>query len=222
MREQLIKDSWKLNAAPWNKLIEENALESRRLVTNQAISDAVTQTTPKQVLDIGCGEGWLCRALHDRGVICTGIDFVPDLIIEAVKKKGAMYLLASYEEIASGGILLPFSYDTIVINFALIGEESANKLVHYLPKLLRDGGSLVIQTLHSYSRQQAGDDISGWKQGSWDGLGDSFVKPYEWYYRTLVDWQHLFSSAGFKNLEIIEPKHPVSGVPMSYIFRMKK
>jgi hypothetical protein len=57
--EAKILDSWRKNAALWTRAIEAQEIESRRLVTNQAIIDAVTSNEPGSVLDIGCGEGWL-------------------------------------------------------------------------------------------------------------------------------------------------------------------
>lgn len=34
-----IRDSWRKNASPWIKAIKDEQIESRRLVTNQAIVD---------------------------------------------------------------------------------------------------------------------------------------------------------------------------------------
>ena len=52
-----IVDSWSRNAAPWTIAVRERQIESRRLVTDQAILDATLAGSPHSVLDIGCGEG---------------------------------------------------------------------------------------------------------------------------------------------------------------------
>ncbi len=48
----------------WINIIDNNGIESRRLVTNKAIIDAVCKYNPFSVLDIGCGEGWLAKRIN--------------------------------------------------------------------------------------------------------------------------------------------------------------
>ncbi len=119
---------------------------------------------------------------------------------------------------------LPFSdlFDAVVINFALLAKESTEKLLAALPKLLVPDGHLIIQTLYPQSRKEINDYTTGWKTGSWDGLGEQFTKPYEWYFRTHEDWIKLFNDSGFKLIEEINPVHPVSGKPCSSIFICSK
>lgn len=55
--------SWRANALAWTRAVRESRIESRRLATDRAIIEAVLARQPERVLDLGCGEGWLCRAL---------------------------------------------------------------------------------------------------------------------------------------------------------------
>src|SRR5579863_3493975 len=60
--------SWLVNATPWTGAVRGRRIESRRLVTDQAVCEAVIGRSPATVLDVGCGEGWLARALSRHGI----------------------------------------------------------------------------------------------------------------------------------------------------------
>jgi 2-polyprenyl-3-methyl-5-hydroxy-6-metoxy-1,4-benzoquinol methylase len=220
-KEQDIIQSWQVNAGNWIRIIETGGIQSRKLVTNKAILETVYGDQPASVLDIGCGEGWLAKELADRGIAVSGADVIPELIEKAREKVNGNFVVASYEDIAEHKTSLDGSFDTIVINFALIGKESTENLLAALPGYLSPGGKLFIQTLHPHSRKQMDDYISGWKPGSWDGLGDQFTQPYQWYFRTLEDWLLLLNRSGFSKIHFYEPLHPQTRQRMSVIFHCR-
>jgi hypothetical protein len=51
-REQLAL-SWQANADAWTSAVREQRIESRRLVTDAAILQAVLALSPARVLDVG-------------------------------------------------------------------------------------------------------------------------------------------------------------------------
>jgi len=211
-----IVDSWRKNASPWTTAVRENQIASRALVTNKAIVDAVLSRSPRTVLDIGCGEGWLARALAEHGVSAVGVDVVPALIEQARKAGGGEFRISSYEDIAAGR--LDVSVDLVVANFSLIGKESVEGVIRRAPSLLNSRGSLVIQTLHPVA--SCGDEsyADGWRTGSWAGFSEEFSDPAPWYFRTMESWEVLLADSGFRILETREPVHPETGKPASVIF----
>lgn len=209
-------DSWQKNAEPWTRAVRAQEIASRRLVTDAAIVDAVMTTSPRSALDLGCGEGWLARALIERGVRVIGVDVVPGLIARAREATpGGDFRVASYEEIARGA--LDVRVNTVAANFSLIGAEAVDELIGAVPRLLEPGGALVIQTLHPAFN--AGDRYeSGWRAGSWTGFSDDFVDPPPWYFRTIEDWIGLLVRSGLRLDGIREPIHPETGKPASIVF----
>ena len=210
-----IVESWRANADPWTNAVRGNQIETRVLVTNAAILDAVLGRSASSVLDIGCGEGWLVRALAAYGIRATGIDVVPALIDQARKAGGGEFLVASYERLAAGEIEL--KVDVAVANFSLIGKESVDDVVRSVPGLLNRGGAFIIQTLHPVAACGDHPYEDGWRPGSWAGFGDEFTDPAPWYFRTIEGWQRLVRESGMRVVETREPVHPKTGQPASLV-----
>lgn len=222
--EQSILDSWQVNAAPWSKAIADKAIESRQLVTNAAIVQAITQLQPASVLDLGCGEGWLSRALKAElpKANIKGVDAIPALIDAAKNLSTAIdYAVASYQDIIAGA-LHDAQYNLIAINFALFGDELVRDLLQTLRKHLVADGHLVIQTLHPVVACGDLPYQSGWREGSWAGFSSDFKDAHPWYFRTLEDWLVLFTGCGYTLQSMQEPLHPKTGKPASVIFIVKK
>lgn len=217
--ENSILHSWQQNAEAWTHTVRDGLIESRRLVTDGAIVDAVLDGQPRSVLDLGCGEGWLVRALAVRGVQAMGVDAVPALIARASERAGE-FQVASYEDIAAGR--LPLRFDTLVCNFALLGKESVERLVASLPSLLSEDGRFVVQTVHPLVACGEQAYVDGWRQEGWTGFDTAFPSPAPWYFRTLASWVALFADAGWHLREMREPLHPETGRPASVIFILQR
>jgi 2-polyprenyl-3-methyl-5-hydroxy-6-metoxy-1,4-benzoquinol methylase len=214
---QQILESWKVNAGNWIDTIDNADLESRVLVTNDAIVNTVCSYDADKILDIGCGEGWLTRALRAKGRQIYGIDAIAALIENAIVKDGSFYETLSYKELAAGILPAQQPFDAAVFNFALIDKEDTEAVINAVPNFLVKNGLLFVQTLHPLSIASAGEYSSGWKPGSWNGMKRNFEQPYPWWFRTLEDWLLLFS-AKFQLIAIKEPVHPATKQPVSVIF----
>ena len=215
-----IRASWEANAANWIETIVNNEIESRVLVTNEAIVQAVLAVSPASVLDIGCGEGWLTRLLRSKGIDAYGVDAVASLIKYAIEKDGPFYAVASFRELADGSTQMK-KKAAAVINFALLDESDTDMLINNLHLLVEPGGSVIIQTLHPLVIAMQEPYVSGWKNGSWNGMKRDFEQPYQWYFRTLQDWVKLFGQAGLTVRSIGEPLHPSTQKPASLIFTLQ-
>ncbi|MDM9556149.1 methyltransferase domain-containing protein [Pseudomonas asiatica] len=212
--EDALLDSWQHNAQAWIDAVRSGSIESRRQVTDQAILLAILGRQPERVLDLGCGEGWLLRALGDRGVEAVGVDGGRALVDAARAAGSAEVHLASYAQLTAAQVYVGKDYDLICANFALL-QQDIIPLLAAMNALLAPGGALVIQTLHPWSVAD-GDYQDGWREESFAGFaGDWQVMP--WYFRTLASWLNALDMAGLRLVSLQEPQHPQSALPQSLL-----
>lgn len=215
--ESRLERSWRSNAEAWSSAVHEGRIASRRAGTDAAIVDAVLHTNALLVLDLGCGEGWLARALVANGCDVVGVDASPELIATARALGGARYEIAAYAELASRTDAFG-AFDAVVCNFALLGEDVQTPL-RAAHGLLREGGALIVQTVHPWVA--CGDDayIDGWRIETFDAFGGEFREPMPWYFRTLRSWLGAIRASGFAIGDLAEPLDPANGRPLSLLLR---
>ncbi|MFP3446610.1 class I SAM-dependent methyltransferase [Pseudomonas sp. SIMBA_067] len=212
--ESTLLDSWQHNAHAWIDAVRSGAIESRRQVTDQAILLAILGRQPGRVLDLGCGEGWLLRALDDRGIETVGVDG-DRALVEAARAAGSAEVhLASYAQLADAQVYVGTGYDLVCANFALLHQDII-PLLAAMKGLLVPGGALVIQTLHPWSVAN-GEYQDGWREESFAGFNGNW-QPMPWYFRTLASWLNALDMAGLRLLSLQEPQHPQSAVPQSLL-----
>lgn len=214
-----IRHSWQANADAWTRAVREQRIESRRLVTDAAILSAVAAGPACRVLDIGCGEGWLCRALAQRGSQCVGVDASAPLIEAARQAGGGRFEVMDYAGLITEGESLG-RFDALVCNFALLDEFIAPLLLA-LRERLEPGGRLLIQTVHPWSA--CGDEpyANGWRLETFAAFGETFRAPMPWYFRTLESWLTLLAGSGWRVRQLREPRHPESGKPCSLLLELQ-
>jgi 2-polyprenyl-3-methyl-5-hydroxy-6-metoxy-1,4-benzoquinol methylase len=215
-REAALIWSWMANADAWTRAVRQGRIPSRRLATDAAIVDAVVALKPGRVLDLGCGEGWLMRALAERGVETIGLDVSLELVMAAEEAGGGRYRCCSYEELVDDPTRAGGPYDVVACNFSLLGADLP-PLLGALRANLAPGGAVVIQTVHPWTA--AGDEgyADGWRTETFDAFGGDFAEPMPWYFRTLASWMDALRDGGFHLTAIREPIHPETSQPASLL-----
>lgn len=175
------------------------------------------------LLDVGCGNGRLARALHDAGLALryTGIDSSAPLLALASANTADLaplhvrFLLADIGEEGWEAALAGERFDAVALLAVLHhipGWQGRADLLRTLGALLDDGGSLVISTWQFLSEPRLRRKIVSWEQG---GLADGDVEAgdylldwrrggYGLRYCHLVDEAELHALAAAANLEIRE------------------
>jgi 2-polyprenyl-3-methyl-5-hydroxy-6-metoxy-1,4-benzoquinol methylase len=212
-RELQIARSWRANAAAWSDSVRGGRIPSRGAGTDAAIVEAVLRADPASVLDLGCGEGWLLRALGARGIEAFGVDASPELVAIARATHGTRCECVSYRELARE--LPARRFDVVVFNFALFGEDLGEPL-HAARARLHPGGMMIVQTLHP---RVVGGDVApadGWRIEDFAGIAGDFRESMPWYFRTARSWRETLSAAGFALVRSEEPRD-ASGALLSLL-----
>jgi len=140
---------WEDNAEFWVRIIREHRDRYRTELTDQAVFAAAGSCQGLDVLDVGCGEGYMTREIARRGARqATGIDKSPALIAAARSGSAGQQGIRFGEADAAA---LPFgesSYDMAVANHVLNDLPDITGPVGELARVLRPGGRLVALMLH--------------------------------------------------------------------------
>ena len=142
----------------------------------------------RRVLDVGCGDGALALALHERGARVTGIDASPAMIEAArgnAQRRGADIAF----EVANAR-QLPFlaeRFDLVAAVTILCFVADAAPVFREMARVLRPGGRLVIGELGKWNSWAAIRRIRAW-------LGSPLLRSAR--FRTAGELRRLAAQAG--------------------------
>jgi ubiquinone/menaquinone biosynthesis C-methylase UbiE len=105
---------------------------------------------PASVLDVGCGTGALCSALHELGFVVTGIDPAVKML-DIAKKKNVQADIRFVQGSAMAG--LPFAdneFDCVLASYVAHGFKSRERFILYR-EMARVSRNLVL--LHDFRSQ---------------------------------------------------------------------
>ena len=214
--EQL-RRSWIANASAWTDAVRKRQIESRRLVTDAAMIAAALDHHPRRVLDLGCGEGWLARALASHGIAVTGIDASEPLVQSARELGHGTFITLTYEELVADPSRLGSTFDVVVANFSIL-DDHAEELLRALRSALADDGQLIIQSVHPLFLGNDAAYVDGWRTETFAAMPGQWPESMPWYFRTVGSWSHTLADAGYTIAEIREPRYPDHDIPASILF----
>lgn len=141
------QEAWDANAEFWLRIIREHRDRYRTELTDAAVMDAIGDVTDQDVLDVGCGEGYMARELAGRGAHqVNGIDSSRELVKAA---EAAITPGTSFSEASAGD--LPFaaeSFDVVLANHVLNDLPDVVGPIGQFARVLRPGGRFVALMLH--------------------------------------------------------------------------
>ena len=143
-------DTYARNADFWVKIIREGLDRYRTELTDQAVLDAVGDVDGLDVLDAGCGEGYMSRLLAERGARALGVDVSDSLIAVRQDPRGRRSPRPAVHgrESRRPSLRRTTRFDVVVCNHVLSDVADPAAALRELGRVLRPGGRLVVLMLH--------------------------------------------------------------------------
>ncbi len=188
-------NGWQESASAWIADMGENGDFGRRYVLDPVMLPRALARSPRQALDIGCGEGRFCRMLKRNGIAVTGLDPTPALIASArARDAGGSYLAAAAESLPFGNE----TFDLVVSYLSLIDIPNIQTAIPEMARVLKPNGALLIANLNSFNTACAG---SGWVKTS---AGQRLHFPIDRYLEERAMW------IDYRGIRVINHHRPMS------------
>ena len=202
----------------------------RIVLLNPVLFNLFPPVTGKDVLDAGCGEGYLSRKLVRFGATVTAVD-LSRVMIEIAKERTSPDLAIQYirGNCEKMDFLQPKSFDLVISNMVIQDLPDHRAFLHSINTLLRDDGILVmsfshpcfITPDHGWERDKDGGKLH-WNTDQYFSEGPNIqplptnnYPPTFLFHRTLSEYLKSIALCGFELLDFVEP-HPSEEMMVKY------
>jgi 2-polyprenyl-3-methyl-5-hydroxy-6-metoxy-1,4-benzoquinol methylase len=182
---------------------------TRKYLLNSALFALVGDVAGKSVLDAGCGQGYLCRLLAQKGAVVTGVEPSDPWYTYAVQREQADPLGICYvQEDLSTWATLPDTFDYVIANMVFMD------IPDYLPALrtciaaLKPEGDLIFSLLHPCFEESG----AAWKAKGYVEVRDYFQEQAiqqtygHFIHRPLSTYLNSVIQEGCTLRQVIEPQ----------------
>jgi len=188
-------NGWQDSAAAWVADQGERGDFGRRYVLDPVMVPRALACRASRALDVGCGEGRVCRLLAAGGVDTVGLDPTPALLAVAqARDPRGRYVEGTAER-------LPFTagrFDLVVSYLSLIDIPDVAAAIPEMARVLAPGGTLLIANLNGFNTA-CGDQ--GWVK---DGDGHRQHYPLDHYLDERAMWIE------YRGIRIVNHHRPLS------------
>ncbi len=211
------RDFWNSVAADWRIQVGDEGDSNRRLNSDPVLWTFAGDVRGLEVLDAGCGTGYLSNMLSERGARVTGIDFSERMIAIARETNPAVdFRVDSCSELGTIG---DEHFDTVIANYVLMDTPDLEGTMEAFKRVLKPGGVAVLVFSHPCFAQglatvsaDPGHVRYEWdfsyfeKKKRTDPPWGHFKSDFIWFHRPLSDYWKAFTAEGFDVVDFEEPR----------------
>lgn len=214
-----IANIWNKKASEWSQYISnaEKTDVYRTFISDPVLWRLLGDVNSLNVLDAGCGEGYLARRLAHKGAKVVAID-ISEKLIEIAKEKskgeGIDFRVESSHALRS---LTDNSFDRIVSNYVIMDLPDLKEAASELYRVLKPGGEALLVFLHPcfpIHKASATDTATHyeWNKSYFEDQvysispwGD-FTENFTVFHRPLSKYWKAFRNVGFELVDFEEPR----------------
>lgn len=190
------ESGWTDSAGAWIANMGEDGDNGRRNVLDPAFRARFAARRYRRALDVGCGEGRMCRMMQEYGTATTGVDPTPPMIEQARRRdpKGD-YRLAGAERLP----LPDASFDLVIASLVLIDIPDFHAAIREMGRVLEPGGTLLTANLTPLQTAGMG---KGWQYDAEgrpsvfgiDNYSTEWALEVAWSGIRILNWHRPFSA----------------------------
>ncbi len=218
MDDNDLQRSWDGKADEWDFQVGEGGDRNRVLHSDPVLWRLLGEVADRDVLDAGCGTGYLCRQLANKRARVVGVDFSPAMI-EIARRKTPDKLAVAFrvDSCAELATCATATFDLLVANYVLMDLAELDATVHSFYRVLRDGGAAVLIFSHpcfpQANAERLADNTVRYRfdfnyfvaSRQQDPPWRHFTSPFVWFHRPLSAYWRAFRNAGFVVDDFDEP-----------------
>lgn len=168
--------------------------------------DLLGDVAGRRVLDAGCGEGYVARALAFHGATVTGLDISPRLIGIARERDPAGLIDFRVADLSQLLVGYEQSFDAAASRLVLNDVADYQGFIATLATVLKPGGRLVVALNNPYSyvvRKHVQDYFAAGTAFPYRGMAMEGIKVH-FYQRTLEEYLDAFLGRGFQLTKLVD------------------
>ena len=224
---QEASQTWEELANWWDERMGEDGDLWHRSLIDPTVMRVLGPVSGRDVLDLGCGNGYLTRRLTGLGAHATGVDASAPIVDHALRREREDPLGVTYHvaDAAKLDMLGDASFDLVLCNMVLLDIADAESAISEACRVLRPEGRFVASISHpcfdvpnasGWEVERIGPDTTVWRKVSryrqllteklrWRVGTDQFSytpayhRPLSWYFQA-------FRRAGFVITALEEPE----------------
>ena len=165
--------SWNDYAKDYDKKVGETGDLDHRETLNPVILKLIWNIKGKNILDLGCGQGYFSRIMTKQDAVVTGIDLSKDLIKIANQRNQEQELDIKYfiSDASNLKDLEDDNFDIVVSNLAFMDIENIYNTIKECSRVLKTNGKIIFSLVNP---------IFGISERSKDN---------DWYYLKLIKYK---------------------------------
>ena len=188
-------NGWQSSASAWVADMGEHGDFGRRYVLDPVMLPRALARSPRNALDVGCGEGRFCRMLSRHGVDVVGVDPTPALLAAArARAKRGVYVEAPAERLPFGDA----RFDLVVSYLSLIDIQDIQSAIAEMARVVKPDGAVLVANLTSFNTACADE---GWIK---DEEGQRLHYPIDHYLEERAMW------IAYRGIRIVNHHRPMS------------